>query len=86
MEKTLFEKYVYYSEDSPSGLFWKEGFKCTIRHLSKTSKIAGKVYGNSKKGYYYRIHINGKNYPNHRAIWITKFVESISQFTSWVLW
>ena len=70
MEKNDFEKYVCYSEESPSGLLWKQGFKCTSKHPSKFSSIAGKVYGDDKKGYYYRVHINGRNYSNHRVIWV----------------
>lgn len=70
MEKSDFEKYVYYSEESPSGLMWEGDFSCTNKHPSKFSSIAGRIYGSDKKGYYYKVHINGKNYSNHRVIWV----------------
>ena len=56
-----FEKYLEYSEDSPSGLVWK---------ISPSSNInAGEVAGTLGNKGYWNVGIRGSYYRNHRVIY-----------------
>lgn len=63
-------KFVEYDENSPSGLSWRKDIICSNRHPSNFSSVVGKVQGDSKKGFYYRISIERKGWAVHRIIWI----------------
>lgn len=61
LDFSFFDKYFYYSEDSPSGLCWK---------IPVGNKIKAGNFAGSKRKSGWQIAVEGRDYLAHRVVWL----------------